>query len=144
MKDIRPGLFAFLMASPPIYAAVDGATALNSGGSRIFPVVLKPGIKKDSIVFTRVSGEGDYTMAGPSGYARPRYQIDAWAPTIPAAASLANFIKDALDGFTGAMGTGVNSVFVQGVFCAAEREDYDDKVEMYRVSRDYFIHHGEL
>lgn len=144
MKDIRPGLFTFLMASPPIYVAVDGAITLENGGSRIFPVVLKPGVKKNSIVYSRISGEGDYTMAGPSGYARPRYQIDAWSPTMPAAVSLANFVKDALDGFTGAMGSGANAVFVQGVFLAGEREDYDDKIEMFRVSRDYFIHHGEL
>ncbi len=138
MKDIRPGLFAFLAADASIAAAVT-----EGGVSRIFPIMLPPGVKKASIVYTKVSGEGDYTMARPSGYARPRYQIDAWAPTVPAAASLANFIKDALDGFFGVMGSGVNSVAVQGVFCAGEREDYDGAVEMFRVSRDYFIHHGE-
>ena len=138
MKDIRPGLFAFLAADASIAAAVT-----EGGISRIYPVVLQPGVKKPSIVYTRISGEGDYTMQGPSGYARPRYQIDAWALTVPAAVALANFIKDVLDGFAGAMGTGANAVDVQGVFCAGEREDYDEKVEMYRVSRDYFIHHGE-
>lgn len=138
MKDIRPGLFAFLAADASIAAAVT-----EGGISRIFPVVLPAGVKKTSIVYTRISGEGDYTMAGPSGYVRPRYQIDAWALTVPTAASLANFIKVALDGFSGAMGTGANAVDVQGVFVAGEREDYDDKIEMYRVSRDYFIHHGE-
>lgn len=138
MKDIRPGLFAFLAADASIAAAVT-----EGGISRIFPIVLPAGVKKTSIVYTKVSGEGDYTMAGPSGYVRPRYQIDAWAPTVPAAASLANFIKDVLDGFTGAIGTGANAVFVQGVFCAGGREDYDGAVEMFRVSRDYFIHHGE-
>lgn len=139
MKDIRPGLFAFLAADASIAAAVT-----EGGISRIYPIRLPQGMKVSAIVYTRVSGEGDYTMQGRTGYARPRYQIDAWAPTIPAAASLANFVKDALDGFTGAMGTGANAFFVQGVFVAAEREDYDDKVEMYRVSRDFFIHHGEL
>lgn len=138
MKDIRPGLFAFLAADASIAAAVT-----EGGVSRIFPVVLPAGTKKASIVYSRISGEGDYTMAGRSGYARPRYQIDAWAPTIMAAASLANFIKDALDGFSGAIGSGMNSVVVQGVFCAGEREDWDAVVEMYRVSRDYVIHHEE-
>lgn len=138
MKDIRPGLFAFLAADASIAAAVTEGSIKH-----VYPIALPPGVKKPAIVYTKVSGEGDYTMAGPSGYARPRYQIDAWAPSIPAAASLANFIKDALDGFTGAMGSGVNSFFVQGIFLAGEREDYDDKVEMYRVSRDYFIHHEE-
>ena len=53
-------------------------------------------------------------------------------------------IKDALDGFSGAMGSGANAVVVQGAFVADEREDYDDIVQMYRSGRDYFIHHGEL
>lgn len=138
MKDIRLGLFAFLAADASIAAAVT-----EGGISRIFPVVLPAGVKKTSIVYTKISGQGDYTMQGASGYAAPRYQIDAYAPTVPAAAALANFVKDAFDGFTGAIGTGANSVFVQGVFCAGEREGYDGTVEMFFVSRDYFIHHGE-
>lgn len=138
MKDIRPGLFAFLAADASIAAAVTAG-----GVSRIFPIVLPKGVQLTSIVFTRISGEGDYTMQGRSGYVRPRYQIDAWAKTPPEAVSLSNFIKDALDGYSGAMGSGANAVDVQGIFCAGEREDYDPAVEMYRVSRDYFIHHGE-
>jgi hypothetical protein len=92
-----------------------------------------------------VSGLGDYTMQGPSGYARPRFQIDAWAPrpSPDAAVTLANAIKAALDGYTGPMGSGANAVFVQGIFIEDEREDYDDTVQMFRVSRDYFIHYGE-
>lgn len=138
MKDIRSGLFAFLAADASIAAVVT-----EGGISRIFPVVLPQGVAKASIVYTKISGEGDYTMRGPTGYARPRFQIDAWAPTIDAATSLANLIKDALDGFTGAVGGGANAVFVQGVFCAGEREDYDDASELFRVSRDYIIHHEE-
>lgn len=135
MKDIRAGLFAFFSADAAISAAVS---------TRIYPIKLPQGVKLTSIVYTRVSGQGDYKMEGPTGYTRPRYQIDAWAPTADAAVSLANFIKDALDGFTGAIGSGANSVFVQGVFCTDQRETYDDVVQMFGVGRDYFIHHEEL
>jgi len=138
MKDIRPGLFDMLAADASIAAAVT-----EGGISRIYPIVMPQGVSKPSIVYARISGEGDYTMRGPSGYARPRYQIDAWAPTAEAAASLANFVKDALDGFTGGIGSGANAVFVQGVFCAGEREDYDGTGKLFRVSRDYLIHHDE-
>jgi Protein of unknown function (DUF3168) len=138
MKDLRPGLFAFLRDD-----AVIGPLVTTGGVARVYPVRLPQGIKLASIVYTRISGQGDYTMAGASGYARPRYQIDAWSPDPDAAGRLANAVKAALDGFTGAIGTGANAVFVQGVFIADEREDYDDTVQMYRVSRDYFIHHEE-
>jgi len=138
VKDIRAGLFAFLRDDVAI-----GPLVTAGGIARIYPVRLPQGIKLASIVYTRISGQGDYTMEGPSGYSRPRYQIDAWAPAVDAASTLANAIKDTLDGFTGAIGSGANSVFVQGVFVSDEREDYDDIVQMYRVSRDYVIHHGE-
>lgn len=140
MKDIRPGLFAFLAADASIAAVVT-----EGGISRIYPIMLPQGVRQASIVYTKISGEGDYTLRGPTGYAQPRFQIDAWAPgpSPDAAVALANRVKDALDGFTGAIGTGENAVFVQGIFVAGEREDYDDATEMFRVSRDYIIHHDE-
>lgn len=139
MKDIRPGLFAFLAADSVINPLVT-----TGGISRIYPIRLPQGEKLASLVYTRISGQGDYTMQGASGYTRPRYQIDAWAPSAGAANALASAVKDALDGFKGAMGTGANAIDVQGVFCADQRESYDDVVQLYGVSRDYFIHHGEL
>jgi hypothetical protein len=139
MKDIRPGLFAFFAAD-----SVIGPLVTAGGSSRIYPIVLPQGVKLASIVYTRISGQGDYTMQGPSGYAAPRYQIATWAPTADAAVRLANAIKDAFDGFSGAIGTGNDAVFVQGVFCASQRETYDDVVQMYGVMRDYFVHHGEM
>lgn len=139
MKDIRPGLFAFLAAD-----SVIGPLVTAGGISRIYPIVLPQGVKLASIVYSRISGQGDYTMQGPSGYARPRYQIAAWAPKADAAAQLANAVKDALDGFAGVWGSGASAVTIQGVFLTDEREQYDDVVQMYGVMRDYFIHHGEL
>jgi len=143
IKDIRPALFAYLMADAGISAAVEGAVILQNGGSRIFPMRLPAGIKKDSIVYTRVSGEGDHHMEGPSGLARVRMQIDAWSKTIPGAVSLANLVKERIDGFRGVMGSGAAAVTIQGIFFESEREDYDDVAELNRVSRDYFIVYEE-
>lgn len=137
MKDIRAALFAFLQADAAISAVV------TAGGiSRIYPIKLPQGVLLASIVYTRISGQTDYKMEGATGYNQSRMQIGAWAPTANAASSLANLVKDAISGFTGAMGN--PSVFVQGIFCADEREIYDDVVQMFGVSRDYFIHHEEL
>lgn len=139
MKDIRSGLFAFLAAD-----SVIGALVTANGITRIYPIHLPQGQLLASIVVTRVSGVGDYTMLGASGYARARYQIDAWAPTALAAGTLANAIHDAIDGYAGVWGSGANAVAIQGVFLADQREQYDDVVRLHGVSRDYFIHHGEL
>lgn len=135
MKDIRPALREFLLGDAGIAAVV---------AARVYPIVLPQGVKLASVVYTRISGPGDYKMQGPTGWAHPRIQIAAWAPTADAAVSLANLVKDKLDGYRGVMGSGANAVTVQGVFQSDEREMYDDIVQMYGVMRDSFIHYEEL
>lgn len=136
MKDIRPALRAFLLADTAIAALV---------ATRVYPLKLPQGVPAGAaIVYTRISGGGDYTMVGPSGLAGPRIQIDAWASSADAAANLSNLIKNRIDGYRGVMGSGANAITVHGVFVADLREDYDDSAELYRSGRDYFIHHLEL
>lgn len=131
VADIRPALREFLLSISEISALV--------GGERIFPVVLQQGVRDPSIVYTRISGQGDHHMQGASGLARPRVQIDAYAPTPDEAAQLADTVKFYLDGYSGPMG----NVTVQGVFFDTEREDYQADVDLHRVSRDYIVHYEE-
>lgn len=139
LADIRLGLRAFLLADTPILALVP---------DRVFPIVMPPGVTATSIVYSRISGQGDHWMQGPSGLARPRYQIDCWSLTPGNASALANLVKERLDGYRGPMPYGSNSpqefVTVLGVFFTDEREDFDPANKMYRVSRDYFIWHREF
>lgn len=134
MKDIRPALREFLLGDTNIASLV---------AARVFPVVMPQGTKLASVVYTRVSGAGDYHMQGRSGYVRPRIQVAGWAPKADEAVNLANAVKDRLDGFTGVMGSGLGQVRVQGVFQSDEREMYDDFVQMFGVLRDFFVHHEE-
>lgn len=136
MKDIRPALYSFLLVDSTISGLV--------GGERIYPVKIPQGVKKTSVVYTRISGEGDYAMVGPTGYVRPRIQIAAWAPTANEADTLARAVKARIDGYSGAMGSGASLVQVQGVFQADMREMWDEAAQLYGVMRDYFIHHEEL
>jgi hypothetical protein len=135
VRDIRPALREFLLGDPNIVAAVI---------ARVYPIRMPQGTKAASVVYTRISGQSGYKMEGPTGLSRTRMQLDAWAPTADAAVSLANFVKDRIDGYRGVMGSDPNAVTVQGVFMADEREDYDDIVQLYRCGRDFFIHHEEL
>lgn len=132
VADLRPALRTFLLADSAISSAV--------GGARIYPGKVPQGILLASIVYTLISDGGDYHNEGASGLARPRYQIDAWAPTLDAATALANLIKARIDGYRGTMGSGGNAVTVQGVFRdAGGRQDFDDVAQMWRDGRDYFI-----
>jgi hypothetical protein len=127
IADLRPALRAFLLADAAISTAV--------GGTRIYPTVLKQGIRDPSIVYNRITGLGNWTTTGPSGLTRPRFQIDCYATTSDQAEALADLVKARLDGYRGLMG----SVMVQGVFFDTERDDYQADAELYRTSRDYFI-----
>jgi len=135
VKDIRKALRSFLLADAAIVAVVV---------DRVYALRIPQGVKASSIVVTRVSGPGDYHLSGPSGLINARIQIDAWAITADAAATLANLVKDRIDGYRGTMGTGGNIITVHGVFVADLREDYDDEAELYRSGRDFFVHHLEL
>ena len=131
MKDLRPALRDFLLADPSINTAV--------GGSRIHPVILPQGVVAASIVYNRISGLGGHTMAGPMPITRPRYQLDAYASTPGEANTLADMIKQRLDGYSGFMGTGPQTIKVNGVFYDGEHDEYDPDAKMHRVRRDYFI-----
>lgn len=139
IADIRPALRAYLLADSGIAALV---------GDRIYHIKMPQGVTQPSIVFNRISGQGDHHMQGASGLNRPRIQIDCWAKSsADAAVALANLVKERIDGFKGSVGYGSNSpqdsVTVQGVFFESERDDYDSDSEFYRVSHDYLIWYEE-
>src|ERR1044072_9333300 len=96
MKDIRPALRSFLLGSAPIAAMV---------AARVYPIKLPQGTTGASIVYTRVSGQGDYHLHALSRFASHRFQIDAWSPTADGATSLADLIRDRIDGYRGDMGS---------------------------------------
>lgn len=135
LADIRSGLRAYLLA--------DGTISGLVGGSRIYPVKLPQGIILASIVYQRISGQGDNHMQGASGLSRPRLQIDCYAPSAMAAAQLADLVKERIDGFRGeieyADTSPANSVKVQGVFFDNESDDYDAAAVLYRTRRDYLV-----
>ena len=139
MLDIRSGLRAFLLADAAVAAVVS---------TRIFPTRMPQGEKGTSIVYLRISGLGDHTLAGASRISRPRFQIDCWAQSPGAAADLANLVKERLDGYRGEMPYGTASpqlsIECLGVFFENERDGFDADNEMFVVSRDYFVWHREM
>lgn len=140
--DIGPGLRAHLIADATVGPLIDSG-ASEQARYRIFPILLRQGEVRDSIVYHRISGQGDRHMQGPSGITRPRIQIDCWSQDADAAASLARAVKASLDGFKGTVAYGSNSpqdsVEVLGVFFDSERDDYDADGKLYLVSHDYLI-----
>ncbi len=55
---------------------------------KVFPGVAPAGTEAPYLTYTRVSGDRDWTLAGPSGSLRASIQVNAWAKTPKAAAEL--------------------------------------------------------
>lgn len=135
VKDLHPALYAFLVAD----TTIAGLVANGVGKYHIYPNVLPAGVKATSIVYQEISAPGDHHNEGPSGLARPRMQIAAWALTPPSARALAIAIKNYLDGYKGTMGSGGGAVTVKGAFFDDWRDVYDGTIEMHGKQADYFI-----
>lgn len=139
LVDVRAGLRALLLGDSQISTAV--------GATRIYPVLLPQGTVLDSIVYTRITGQGDMTNDGPSWLVRPRIQIDVWSQQMTAAVRLANLVKERLEGFRGTLAFGSNSpqdeILFRGIFFEGEIDSYDDTAKLYRMSRDYSVWHAE-
>jgi hypothetical protein len=93
------------------------------------------------IVLTKVSKSTDYHMAGPSGLANARIQIDCWADTFASVMSIARAVRDALSGASFSQ----NDVDIQGAFLDNERHFFEDEdaERFHRVSLDFIIWHSE-
>lgn len=138
LKDIRPALRAFLAADAAIAALV-----VSGSVTRIYPGKLPQGITAASLVYSEISGQGDHHNEGASGLVRVRMQIAAWATTADAAHALFLAVKNRLDGYRGAMGSGASEVTVQGAFIDSWRDLDDDAANLRGKIADYFINYEE-
>lgn len=103
--------------------------------TRIFPVTIPQDPIYPLILYTKISGSRDHILQGPSGFAHPRFQIDAWDESYTGAKSLANAIRKALDGYRGTvLDTRIGSCLID-----SERDIYESEIKIYRVSQDYLI-----
>ena len=91
------------------------------------------------IVYYKVTGMRDHHLQGPSRLAHPRFQVEAWATTYDAAKTLANAIREALDGYKGTVGT----VVIGSILIESERDVYEDAVSCHRVIMDFYCWHSE-
>jgi len=131
MKDIRPALRSFLLADSTINSLV--------GGVRVHSSRIPQGQVEPSVVYIKISETGGYSMAGDSNLGQVRMQIDSWAQSNDAATQLANAVYDRVSGAKGTINFDSSSLDVLGAFIANGREDYDEVMQMFRVSRDFLI-----
>jgi len=107
--------------------------------TRCYPVTIPQSPTYPLILYTKITGTRDHHLQGPSGHAHPRFQIEAWSKTYTEAKTLADAIREALDGYSGtAAGTKIGSCLIE-----SEQDIYESEIEVYRVTSDWFIWHEE-
>ena len=107
--------------------------------TRCYPVTIPQSPTYPLILYTKITGMRDHHLQGPNGRAHPRMQIESWAKTYTEAKTLADAIREALDGYSGtASSTKIGSCLIE-----SERDDYQNEIDVHRVIQDYFTWHEE-
>ncbi|MEW9808597.1 tail completion protein gp17 [Mesorhizobium marinum] len=92
------------------------------------------------VVLTRITGIRDYHTRDASGLVESRVQADCYADTYSAAKGIARDVRDAVSGHRAGI--------FKGIFIDSERDlpaaDAGEVNQLFRVSIDLIIHHGEL
>lgn len=120
---------------------IAGITALVS--TRVYSFRIPQNATLPCIVLQRISTPRIATMdmSGATGtLASPRFQFDAWATTYASAKAITDAIRAALNGRTGATGTGVT---IRAALIQDEVPEYDPETKLYRGRSDYQIWHEE-
>ena len=112
--SIRSGLFSHLSGTAAITAIV------GTSPKRIYPVFLPQGRPHPALIYKRIDGGHDHNLKGSAGHATGKFQIDALSDSYEGADTLAEAVRQAMDGFGGTFG----STDVRSVKLDDEEDDY--------------------
>ena len=100
-----------------------------------------------AIAFWRVSGARVESFGGASGLASPVFQFDVYADTYTDAATYANALQTALEGFRGTVaGVNINGIIYLGDMdgmSTTAPTGYDSDAEKFVRSSEFQIWHNE-
>ena len=141
MATIEQGLLSYL-------TGYTGLTTLIS--TRVYWMTKPAGVTYPCVTFQRISTPRIHThdTSGSTGTAFPRFQFDAWdeGPFVSAAGkvkSITDQLRAALNGKTGSIGSGSNTITLMSSLVDDEVPDYDPETKLYRSRSDYIIWHAE-
>lgn len=118
-------------------AADSGVSAL--AGARIYPLRLPDGPTYPAITYERVSATRDFVLAGPGGRVNPRLRVHCWAETYAEAVALADAVRQAVNGHTGAM----DGERVDHAELLSDNDLYEPDTRKYRRVLDFTLSHIE-
>ena len=110
-------------------------------GTRVYPQLADENATLPFLVFQRISGPRVPDLAGPTGLAQPRFQVDAYSESYLTAKNVATQVRLALDGYSAT----VDGVMIHGVTFVDERDLFESATDpkLHRVSMDFRVSHDE-
>lgn len=112
---------------------------------RIYPLVAPQRAELPLLTYQRVDGERIRTLAGPTGSAHPRLQINCFATTYRDAKTLAEAVRLALDGLadTTMDDVSVASVGLLNEIDMTESPVSGEEIPVSHIAMDFEIWHAE-
>jgi hypothetical protein len=109
-------------------------------GSRFYPNRLPKNATLPCAVYNTIDQAPEHHLGGASPVTKARIQVDLFAATRSAVDDAANGLRDAADGYVGAVG----SEFIQTCHLEQQRDEHDDAIDaseaiQYRISQDWMI-----
>lgn len=111
-------------------------------GTRIYPTVIPQDAALPACAYQRISGPRDLAHDGPTGQALARIQFTCTATSYGAVKGLANAIREALDGFSGTMGSPSGAV-VHVAMVDNEIDGYNQQTGLQTVRLDVIFRYIE-
>ena len=130
------------MGELAVYTLLINAPAVTAiVGTRVFPVRVSQSAAYPYIRYMRAAGARWRSTQGPSGKAQPLIQVDCYAATYAEVKTLANAVRQTLDGYRGT----VAGVRVGSISLETDEDMEEDGPEPipYRVSMDFLVTHEE-
>lgn len=117
-----------------------GAAVLALVGTRMHARMLPQSPTLPAIVYQRIDTRRQHDLDGPDGLPRPRMQVTCWGSTPAVAYSVAQTVRERLDGFKGAWGT----LTIGSCLCVGERDLDDPEANRSGVALDFMIQYEEV
>ncbi len=132
-----------------LYAELTGNAGVAAlVADRVYPDVAPSSADLPRLTYQRISTGRHPHLAGASGLVSPRFQVICWASSRASAGVVADAVREALDGFSGTLGSGGNTVNARGVFLDGQGADYAPPTEggeigVYSERLEFIIWHRE-
>ena len=134
---IESALFSYLSTKASVIAVV---------GTKIFPEVAPESALYPFITYQVLGDTPEHHMTSAAGLTNVSMQIDVWADTFASSVTISEVIRNALDGFTGDMGSenlSIRTCHLENRLSLAEPDAESEHLPIFRKSMDFLIWHAE-